>query len=83
MRRPWKNGGFLVCFPRLAQMLSYRTQDHQLRNSTAHNDLCPLPSVIKKVLLNQILWKHFLSSGSLSSDTIALSSQCKTRQHSM
>jgi len=35
----------LACSPWLAQLASYRTKDHQPRDSTTHNGLGPPPSI--------------------------------------
>lgn len=46
----------------LLGLLSYRTKDHQPRDSTTHKGLGPPPwSLIKKRVYSWILWGHFLN----------------------
>lgn len=49
----------------LLRLLSYKTQDHQSRGGSAHNELGPRPLIIKKMPYSQILGRRFLNWGSL------------------
>jgi hypothetical protein len=39
MQRPWRDVTYWLASPGLLSLLSYRIQDYQPRNDTAHNDL--------------------------------------------
>jgi hypothetical protein len=41
MQRPWRNVSYWLASPGLLSLLSYRTQDHQPRDSTTHNGPSP------------------------------------------
>jgi len=43
MQRPWRDATYWLASPGLLSLLSYRTQDHQPRDGTAHNGLGPPP----------------------------------------
>lgn len=48
MQRPRRGAAFWLGPHSLLSLLSYRTQDHQLRNGTSHNGLGPPPSMINQ-----------------------------------
>ena len=51
-----------ACSSWLAQpTLSYRTQDHQLRDESTHHELDPLPSLINTMSHSWILWGGIFS----------------------
>ena len=60
MQRPQRGVAYtLLC------LLSYRTQGHQPKNDTVHNDLAlSHQSLIKKIPYSWILWRHFFIWGS-------------------
>jgi hypothetical protein len=72
MQTPWRGAAYWLASHNLFSLLSHRTQDnHQPRDDTTHNGLCPATSITKKIAYrpvhNLILWKHFLKCGSLLS----------------
>jgi hypothetical protein len=42
MQRPWKNAAYWIASRGLLSLPSYRTQDDQPRDGTAHNEPSPL-----------------------------------------
>jgi patatin-like phospholipase/acyl hydrolase len=46
MQKPWRNAAYWFASPGLLSLLSYRTQDYQLRDGTAHNGLGPPPLIL-------------------------------------
>ena len=69
MQSPWKGAVYklaphglilMACSSWLAQpTLSYRTQNHQLRDESTHHELDPPPSLINKMSHSWILWGEF------------------------
>jgi hypothetical protein len=61
-RRPWRGGAYSYALPGLLSLLSYRTQDHQPRVGTAHNELSPPTPVIHQVdaLPANLVWTFSL-----------------------
>ena len=45
MQRPWRDVTYWIASPGLLSLLSYRTQDYQLRVGTTHNGLGPPPLI--------------------------------------
>ena len=45
MQRPWKGAAYWLALHGLLSLLSYRTQDHQPRDGTAHSELGPPLSI--------------------------------------
>ena len=48
MQRPWRDPAYWLASHDLASLLSYRTQDHQVRDGTTHNGLGPPPLITNK-----------------------------------
>jgi hypothetical protein len=42
MQKSWRDVPYWLAFPGFLSLLSYRTQDHQPRDSTSHKELSPL-----------------------------------------
>jgi hypothetical protein len=75
MQRPWRGAAFWLASHGLLNLLSYRTQDPQHRGGTTHSGLGPPTLITKKMLYiayGLMLWRHFLSWGSLLSDNSSL-----------
>jgi hypothetical protein len=45
MQMPWRDAAYWLAPHGLLRLLSYRTQDHQAKDGTAHNGLGPPPSI--------------------------------------
>ena len=75
MQRPGRGCCLLTSFHGLLSLLSFRTQDLQPRDGTSHHALSH-QSLIRKILYrlacSPILWRHFLSGGSLLSGDFGL-----------
>ena len=46
MQKAWRGAAYWLILHDLLSVLSYRTQDHQPKDSTPHHELGPLTSVI-------------------------------------
>jgi hypothetical protein len=84
MQRPWRGATYWFAPHGLFSLLSYRTQDHQPRDSTTHNGLGPPhQSLVNKMPDSPILWRHFLHWVSLLSDVSSVTSWHKTSQQTL
>jgi hypothetical protein len=61
-----------VFFTGLLSLLSYRTQDYQLRDGTTHNGPSHPRSLIEKMPYSWISWRCFLKGGSFLCDNSSL-----------
>ena len=59
MQRPWRDVTYCLASPGLLSLLSYTTQDYQLRNGTTHNGLGPPPLITSWITYSWISWRHF------------------------
>ena len=60
MQRPWSSAAHWLAPHGLIRLLSYRTQDHQIRDGTTHHGLGPPhQSLVKKMTYSWILQRHF------------------------
>ena len=70
------DAAYWIASPGLLSLLSYRTQDYQLRGSTTHNGLGPLHSLslslIEKMPYSWISRRPFLKGGSFLFDNSSL-----------
>lgn len=76
MQKPGRSAAYWLPPSGLLSLLSYRTQDYHARYNPTYNGLSlPYQSLIKKISYklpyDLILWRHFLSQGSLFSDYIS------------
>ena len=82
MQRPWRDVPYWLPSPGLLSLLSYRTQNHQPRDSTT---LGPSPwSLIEKMPYSWISWRHFLNWSSFLCDNSSyVKLTHKTSQYNM
>ena len=71
-RRIWCRGHGGMLFTGLLGLLSYRTQDYQLRDGTAYSWPSNLWSIIEKMPYSWISWRHFLKKASFHCDNSSL-----------
>lgn len=72
MQTPRRDAADWLVHQGLLSLLSYTTQEHQLRDGTAHDGLSPpYQSLTKKMLYRQILRRDFLNRGSPLQLTLA------------
>jgi hypothetical protein len=70
--RSWCRGHRGVLLTDLLSLLSYRTQDHQLRDGTTHNEPSHPWSLIEKMPCSWFSWRHFVKGGSFLCDNSSL-----------
>jgi len=59
MQRPWRGAAYWLASPGLPSLFSYRTQDHQPRDTITHHEWDPLPIIMNwENALQGISWKH-------------------------
>ena len=73
MQRPWRGAAYWIASPGLLSLLSYRTQEYQPTDGTAHNGPSHPWSLIEKMPYSWISWRHFLKGGSFLCDNSSLS----------
>jgi hypothetical protein len=72
MQKPWGNSAYWLASPGLLSLLSYRTQDDQLRDGTTHNGPSHLWWLAEKMPYSWLSWRHFLKGGSVLCDNFSL-----------
>ena len=70
--RSWCRGHGEMLLTGLLSLLSYRTQDYQLRDGTPYNWPSHLWSLIEKMPYSWISWRHFLKKASFHCDNSSL-----------